>query len=137
MWECQGRGGDGEESGRPFGLEDCPVFEPTEEEFRDPMGYVKKIENQGRRYGMVKIIPPKGWKMPFVTDTEVRSRSFSSLSMPFRRTFPTLDLLPFSSHTFYIVHFACPPVMPHVLIFEFPTFCKRHRTSVSRLASNA
>lgn len=48
------------------------MFEPTEEEFRDPMGYVRKIEEEGRRYGMVKIIPPRGWKMPFVTDTEVR-----------------------------------------------------------------
>lgn len=67
-----GLGGDAGEGGRPFGLENCPVFEPSEEEFRDPMGYVRKIAEEGKRYGMAKIIPPKGWKMPFVTDTEVR-----------------------------------------------------------------
>jgi histone demethylase JARID1 len=56
-----------------FGLEDCPTFYPTEEEFADPMDYVKKIGEEGtaRDWGMCKIVPPEGWNMPFVLDTQV------------------------------------------------------------------
>ncbi|GLB34119.1 putative BRIGHT, ARID (A/T-rich interaction domain) domain contatining protein [Lyophyllum shimeji] len=55
---------------RPFGLEDCPEFYPTAEEFKDPMAYVRSISDHAKNYGICKIIPPEGWKMPFVTDTE-------------------------------------------------------------------
>ncbi|KAL4256714.1 [histone H3]-trimethyl-L-lysine(4) demethylase [Pleurotus pulmonarius] len=58
-------------SPRPFDLEDCPEFFPTTEEFRDPMAYIKSISDKGKKYGICKIIPPEGWKMPFVTDTEI------------------------------------------------------------------
>ncbi len=57
---------------RPFDLEECPSYYPTSEEFKDPMAYVKSIADQARNYGICKIVPPDGWKMPFVTDTEVR-----------------------------------------------------------------
>lgn len=57
---------------RPFGLPDCPVFYPTAEEFKDPMTYVRSISATGQNYGICKIVPPEGWNMPFVTDTEVR-----------------------------------------------------------------
>jgi histone demethylase JARID1 len=57
---------------RPFGLEDCPVFYPTVDEFKDPMAYVRSISPAAQNYGICKIVPPAGWKMPFVTDTEVR-----------------------------------------------------------------
>jgi histone demethylase JARID1 len=57
---------------RPFGLEDCPVFYPTIDEFKDPMAYVRSISTTAQNYGICKIVPPVGWKMPFVTDTEVR-----------------------------------------------------------------
>ncbi|KAJ3532839.1 hypothetical protein NM688_g7365 [Phlebia brevispora] len=55
---------------RPFGLTDCPTFRPTAEQFKDPMAYIKSISENARSYGMCKIIPPTGWSMPFVTDTE-------------------------------------------------------------------
>ncbi|EGO02116.1 hypothetical protein SERLA73DRAFT_159163 [Serpula lacrymans var. lacrymans S7.3] len=55
---------------RPFGLEDCPVFYPTLDEFNDPMTYVRSISDSAKDYGICKIVPPNGWKMPFVTDTE-------------------------------------------------------------------
>ncbi|KAJ8087034.1 hypothetical protein PM082_005859 [Marasmius tenuissimus] len=55
---------------RPFGLEDCPEYHPTAEEFKDPMAYIKSIAIQAKEYGICKIVPPDGWKMPFVTDTE-------------------------------------------------------------------
>lgn len=58
---------------RLFGLPECPTFYPTAEEFQDPMAYMKKIgdEGQGRQFGMAKVVPPSGWRMPFAIDTEV------------------------------------------------------------------
>ncbi|KIL70324.1 hypothetical protein M378DRAFT_20771 [Amanita muscaria Koide BX008] len=55
---------------RPFGLEDCPEFYPTSEEFKDPMSYIRSISDRARHYGICKVVPPEGWKMPFITDTE-------------------------------------------------------------------
>lgn len=57
---------------RPHGLQDAPTFRPTEDEFRDPMEYMRKIAPEGRKYGICKIIPPEGWKPDFAIDTEVR-----------------------------------------------------------------
>lgn len=59
---------------RMFGLTDCPTFHPTLEQWKDPMAYIASISDTGKRYGMCKIVPPLGWNMPFVTDTEVRIR---------------------------------------------------------------
>lgn len=56
---------------RPFGLEDCPVFYPTSDEFKDPMSYIRSISEKALHYGICKVVPPVGWKMPFVTNTEV------------------------------------------------------------------
>ena len=56
---------------RLFDLEDCPTFHPSPEEFKDPMSYIRSISSRGQEYGIIKIVPPIGWKMPFVTDTEV------------------------------------------------------------------
>ncbi|KAF7302052.1 Jumonji superfamily protein [Mycena indigotica] len=54
---------------RPFGLEDCPTFYPTTDEFKDPMAYIRSISDQANAHGICKVVPPSGWKMPFVTDT--------------------------------------------------------------------
>lgn len=55
-------------------LHDIPeaaVFRPTEEDFRDPMEYLHKIAPEGRKYGIVKIIPPDSWNPDFAIDTTV------------------------------------------------------------------
>lgn len=60
---------------RPHGLLEAPTFYPSEDEFRaGPLEYIKKIEPEGRKYGIVKIVPPPGWKPPFAVDTEVIPR---------------------------------------------------------------
>ncbi|KAH9942560.1 hypothetical protein B0H21DRAFT_824117 [Amylocystis lapponica] len=55
---------------RLFGLTDCPTFHPTSEQFKDPLAYIRSISDASRTFGMCKIVPPLGWDMPFVTDTE-------------------------------------------------------------------
>ncbi|KAF7332414.1 Jumonji superfamily protein [Mycena kentingensis (nom. inval.)] len=54
---------------RLFGLEDCPTFYPTAEEFKDPMAYIRSISQIANDHGICKVVPPPDWKMPFVTDT--------------------------------------------------------------------
>lgn len=58
------------ESPRMFGLEEAPTFYPTAEEFADPMEYITSIGPLGRPYGIAKIVPPEGWRMPFSLPTE-------------------------------------------------------------------
>jgi hypothetical protein len=38
----------------------CPVFRPTNEEFRDFKKYIQFIESSNQEYGIVKVIPPQG-----------------------------------------------------------------------------
>lgn len=40
----------------------CPVFHPSWEEFKDFQGYIEETENLSDGFGMVKIVPPEGWK---------------------------------------------------------------------------
>jgi histone demethylase JARID1 len=66
---------------RPFGLPDCPIFYPTLEEFKDPMAYIRTISDHANAHGICKVVPPVGWKMPFVTDTAVRLPSLSEFTV--------------------------------------------------------
>ena len=54
-----------------FGIPEAPTFYPTDEEFRDPMEYMRKIAPEGSKYGIVKIVPPQGWNPTFAINTEV------------------------------------------------------------------
>lgn len=56
---------------RLHSIPEGPTFRPTEEEFRDPMEYMRKIAPEGAKYGIAKIIPPDGWNMDFAIDTTV------------------------------------------------------------------
>lgn len=57
---------------RLFDLEHCPVYHPTIEQFARPLEYIENVANKSKQYGILKVVPPKEWKPPFVLDTEVR-----------------------------------------------------------------
>ena len=50
----------------------APVFTPTLDEFHSPMKYIQSIYPQAKDFGICKIVPPKGWKVPKVDATEKR-----------------------------------------------------------------
>lgn len=60
---------------RLFGLEHCPIFYPTVDEFAEPLEYIEGIAQQARQHnhGICKVVPPEGWQPPFSLDTEVGS----------------------------------------------------------------
>ena len=59
---------------RLFNLEHCPIFYPTIDEFAQPMDYIERVskESKDNNFGMCKIVPPEGWRPPFVLNTEVK-----------------------------------------------------------------
>lgn len=49
---------------------EAPVFSPTEDEFKDPLGYITKIRPVAEKTGICKIKPPYGWQPPFSLDVD-------------------------------------------------------------------
>lgn len=49
---------------------EAPVFEPTPEEFADPLGYIAKIRPVAEKTGICKIKPPARWQPPFSLDVD-------------------------------------------------------------------
>lgn len=72
---------------RIFGLKEAPTYYPTAKEFTDPIKYVQSIRAEAEDYGIVKIVPPKGWSPEFSLDTEVSNFDFSR-SMAIECLFP-------------------------------------------------
>ncbi|XP_048839377.1 lysine-specific demethylase 5B-B-like isoform X2 [Brienomyrus brachyistius] len=49
---------------------ECPVFEPSWEEFADPFAFINKIRPIAEKTGICKVRPPPGWQPPFACDVE-------------------------------------------------------------------
>uniref|UniRef100_A0A6Q2YHW0 [histone H3]-trimethyl-L-lysine(4) demethylase n=1 Tax=Esox lucius TaxID=8010 RepID=A0A6Q2YHW0_ESOLU len=47
---------------------ECPVFEPSWEDFSDPLGFINKIRPIAEKTGICKIRPPEDWTPPFACD---------------------------------------------------------------------
>jgi [histone H3]-trimethyl-L-lysine4 demethylase len=41
---------------RPMGLQEAPTFWPNEKEWADPLGYIQTIADEGKKYGIIKVI---------------------------------------------------------------------------------
>ncbi|ODV93865.1 hypothetical protein PACTADRAFT_51616 [Pachysolen tannophilus NRRL Y-2460] len=53
-------------------LIEAPTLHPSDEEFNDPIGYLSRPEivQLAENYGILKIVPPRGWKPPFCIDKD-------------------------------------------------------------------
>ncbi|XKL68471.1 hypothetical protein PGB90_003962 [Kerria lacca] len=49
---------------------EAPVFEPTVEEFLDPLAYINKIRPVAEKTGICKVKPPPEWHPPFAVDVD-------------------------------------------------------------------
>ncbi|XP_048409588.1 lysine-specific demethylase 5B-like isoform X3 [Stegostoma tigrinum] len=49
---------------------ECPVFEPTPEEFADPFSFISKIRPIAEKTGICKVRPPQNWQPPFACDVD-------------------------------------------------------------------
>ncbi|KAE8446574.1 hypothetical protein EG329_011906 [Mollisiaceae sp. DMI_Dod_QoI] len=83
---------------RPHQLQEAPTYRPTEEEFKDPFEYMKKIAPEASQYGICKIIPPDSWKPDFAIDTErfhfrTRKQELNSVEGSTRANLTYLDQL--------------------------------------------
>ncbi|KAI1103509.1 PLU-1-like protein [Jackrogersella minutella] len=83
---------------RPYGLDEAPTYHPTEEEWKDPFEYVRKITPEAREYGICKVIPPDSWNPDFAIDTEkfhfrTRKQELNSVEGSTRANLSYLDAL--------------------------------------------
>lgn len=60
-----------QKTSRMYDLEEAPVYKPTEEEWKDPVEYIKKIQPEASKFGICKVIPPDSWNPEFAIDTKV------------------------------------------------------------------
>lgn len=78
--ERKGQRPDTPRTHRMFNLPNAPTYRPTEEEFRDPMEYMRKIAPEGSKYGIVKVVPPSSWNPSFAINTEVCDPFFQPIA---------------------------------------------------------
>jgi jmjN domain len=57
---------------------EAPEYHPTEEEFSDPIAYVRSIQDEAARYGICKITPPASWNPGPFTFPRDKSKRFTT-----------------------------------------------------------
>eukprot|EP00793_Prasinoderma_coloniale_P000916 PRCOL_00007006-RA len=63
------------------GVGDVPVFEPSEEEFAaGPYAYLATIREEGARYGLCRVRPPKSFRVPLALS--MKTLRFDTRSQP-------------------------------------------------------
>ncbi|KAI2608094.1 PLU-1-like protein [Hypoxylon fragiforme] len=83
---------------RLFDLEEAPTYRPTEDEWKDPFEYVRKITPEASKYGICKVIPPDSWNPDFAIDTEkfhfrTRKQELNSVEGSTRANLSYMDAL--------------------------------------------
>ncbi|KAI1758869.1 PLU-1-like protein [Hypoxylon sp. FL1150] len=83
---------------RPFDIPEAPTYIPTEDEWKDPLEYIRNVFTEAQHYGICKIIPPKSWNPDFAIDTEkfhfrTRKQELNSVEGKTRMTMSYLDAL--------------------------------------------
>ncbi|AET41044.1 histone demethylase Ecym_7196 [Eremothecium cymbalariae DBVPG len=69
-------------------LGDIPVLHPTDDEFRDPIGFLSQpaVQRMGHIYGMIKLVPPSSFQPPMTINENnfrfhVRLQTLSELGL--------------------------------------------------------
>lgn len=72
---------------KEFTVPDGPVFFPTKEEFQgNPIHYIEKIRPIAEKYGVCKIVPPKGWNPPFGRCPTTKTDSTAVIPLSYSKT---------------------------------------------------
>lgn len=52
---------EGFKKNRPFNLYTAPIAYPTEAQWENPYAFIQSLQEDGKKYGIVKIVPPASW----------------------------------------------------------------------------
>ena len=79
---------------RPFpGIREAPTFEPTAEEWMDPLAYIAALPPTAAAAGIIKIRPPRSWSPPCVLNPKVPFVEFRNSSFILGSCLVLLDVL--------------------------------------------
>jgi jumonji domain-containing protein 2 len=103
----------------------CPVYRPTEEEFKCFESYITKIDRERGDCGIVKVIPPEGWY-------KCDEKNLYDNAMSFRTPNPVRQSVSGLPGVFTITHFELKPLTLNDFIvidgencYKEPNFEKR------------
>jgi hypothetical protein len=66
--------------GKPHEIVDAPLFCPTEEEFADPMAYIRSVQAQAYEFGIFRIQPPPSFRPPKIFHRHRDAENYGGVS---------------------------------------------------------